>query len=87
MKKKKSIYEELEYYRLIISGALANPEVLKQLAALGYDRKAILAGQQQLLKLKSQQQGAGKRREQPEGQYAINASVLPGSRCPLPSLT
>lgn len=56
MKKKKGIYEELEYYRLIISGALANPEVLKQLAALGYDRKAILAGQKQLLKVKSQQQ-------------------------------
>ncbi len=56
MKKKKSIYEELEYYRLIISGALANPVILKKLAELGYDRKAILAGQQQLLRMKSQQQ-------------------------------
>ena len=54
--KKKSIYEELEYYRLIISGALANPAVLKKLVALGYDRKTILAGQQQLLKMKFQQQ-------------------------------
>ncbi|MGB3851774.1 MAG: hypothetical protein WA958_17530 [Tunicatimonas sp.] len=54
--KKKSIYEEIEYYRLIISGALASPAVLKKLAALGYDRKAILAGQQQLHRMKALQQ-------------------------------
>ena len=56
MKRKKSIYEELEYYRLIISGALASPTILKKLAVLGYDRKAILAGQQLLLGMKAQQQ-------------------------------
>ncbi len=56
MKKKKSIYEEIEQYRLIISGALANPAILKKLAELGYDRKAILAGQQLLLGMKAQQQ-------------------------------
>ena len=56
MKKKKSIYEELEQYRLMISGALANPVILKKLAELGYDRKAILAGQQLLLRMKAQQQ-------------------------------
>ena len=52
----KSIYDELEYHRLIISGALANPIILKKLAALGYDRKSIVAGQQLLNKMKNQQQ-------------------------------
>lgn len=54
--KKNSIYHEIEYYRLIIGGALANPDILKKLAALGYDRKAILDGQQRLLAMRAQQQ-------------------------------
>ena len=54
--KKNSIYHELEYHRLILSGALANPAILKKLAALGYDRKSIVAGQQLLTKMKNQQQ-------------------------------
>lgn len=53
---KTSLYKEIENHRLIISGALANPVVLKKLAEMGYDRKAILAGQQRLLKMKNQQQ-------------------------------
>ena len=52
----KSIYDELEYHRLIINGALANPAILKKLSALGYDRKAILKGEQLLMKMKAQQQ-------------------------------
>ena len=52
----KSIYDELEYHRLIINGALANPMILKKLSALGYDRKAILEGQQLFMKMKAQQQ-------------------------------
>ena len=52
----KSIYDELEYHRLIINGALANPDMLKKLATLGYDRKAIVKGQQMLTKMKNQQQ-------------------------------
>lgn len=54
--KKNSIYHELEYHRLIISGALANPDIMKKLAALGYDRKSIVKGQQLLMKMKNQQQ-------------------------------
>ena len=54
--KKTSIYDELEYHRLIINGALANPMILKKLSALGYDRKAILEGQQLFMKMKAQQQ-------------------------------
>ena len=52
----KSIYDELEYHRLIIDGALANPMILKKLSALGYDRKTILEGQQLFMKMKAQQQ-------------------------------
>lgn len=54
--KKNSIYDELDYYRMIISGALANPDILRKLATLGYDRKAIVAGQQLLTKMQAQQQ-------------------------------
>ena len=56
MMKKTSIYHELEYHRLILSGALANPTILRKLTALGYDRKSIVAGQQLLTKMKNQQQ-------------------------------
>ena len=52
----KSIYEELEYHRLIINGALANPAILKKLVSLGYNRKSIVKGQQLLMKMRAQQQ-------------------------------
>ena len=54
--KKQGIYDELEYHRLILSGALANPAVMKKLVALGYDRKSIVAGQQLLNSMRNQQQ-------------------------------
>jgi hypothetical protein len=44
--KKSSIYEELERARLAIAGALANPEMIKALTPLGFDRKEILKGQE-----------------------------------------
>ncbi|MFP4092666.1 MAG: hypothetical protein ACLFT3_20320 [Cyclobacteriaceae bacterium] len=54
--KKNGIYDELESARLAIQGALANPEMIKVLAPLGFDRRELLRGQelQQSLQLKQQ---------------------------------
>ncbi len=52
----KGIYDELERARLAIQGALANPEMIKALTPLGFDRKEILKGLelQQSMQLKQQ---------------------------------
>lgn len=46
----KRVNTELDSYELILSGALANPAIIKAMAPLGYDRKAVLYGNN-LLKL------------------------------------
>lgn len=60
--KKNGIYNELESNRLIISGALSSPQIIKALAPLGFDRKEIMNGNSLLARMSGQQE----QREQEE---------------------
>ncbi len=67
MIKKKSIYDEMEGNRLAIGGALANPEFIKVMSPLGYDRKEFNFGNSLLAKMVAQQE---EREQEQNGQKA-----------------
>lgn len=69
---RKSIYDELESNRLALGGALANPEIIKVMSPLGFDRKEILTGNSLLAKMVAQQE----EREEEENKQKASTQKL-----------